>query len=82
MACGKPVIGADYLALRELIVNGKNGEKFRAGDGTSCANKIRKVLYNINTYKDMVNTAGKYSIEKSTDDLLGLYRRVLDNKNS
>ncbi len=28
MACGKPVIGADYLALSDLIKNGRNGEKF------------------------------------------------------
>ena len=28
MATGRPVVGADYLALSELIINGKNGEKF------------------------------------------------------
>jgi 1,2-diacylglycerol 3-alpha-glucosyltransferase len=82
MACGKPVIGADYLALRELIINGKNGEKFRAGDSMACANKIRKVLYNIDSYKEMVNTARRYSIERTTDDLLDLYKRVLNGKNS
>ncbi len=82
MACGKPVIGADYLALKELIKNGRNGEKFRPYDSTGCAKKIRKVLYNIDSYKEMVNTAKRYSIERTTDDLLGLYTRILNNESS
>ena len=78
MACGKPVIGADYLALSELIKNGKNGEKFRPGDAEACARKIRKVLYNIDSYKGMLDTAKRYSIEQTTDDLLNMYRRILN----
>ena len=77
MACGKPVIGADYLALRELIKNGRNGEKFIPEDSRDCASKIRKVIYNIDTYKEMTNTAKSYSIERTTDHLLGLYKRVI-----
>jgi 1,2-diacylglycerol 3-alpha-glucosyltransferase len=82
MGCGKPVIGANYLALKELIENGKNGEKFTPNDGNDCARKIKKVLYNINSYKYMVKTAERYSIEHSTDHLLELYRRVLNNEGS
>lgn len=78
MASGKPVIGADYLALKELIKNGKNGEKFAPGDSRGCANKIRKVLYNIDSYKGMVDTAKLYSVQKTTDDLLDVYRRTLN----
>ena len=78
MACGKPVIGADYLALSELIKNGKNGEKFRPGDANDCARKIRKVLYNIDSYKGMSDTAKRYSVERTTDDLLNMYRRILN----
>lgn len=79
MASGKPVIGADYLALKELIKNGKNGEKFKPGNSMDCSKKIRKVLYNIDTYKEMVDTAKKYSIERTTDDLLDLYKRVINH---
>jgi 1,2-diacylglycerol 3-alpha-glucosyltransferase len=82
MASGKPVVGADYLALKELIVNGKNGEKFRPNDGKACADKLEKVINNMSTYKEMVNTAKRYSIERTTDDLLALYRRVLNNASS
>jgi 1,2-diacylglycerol 3-alpha-glucosyltransferase len=82
MACGKPVVGADYLALKELIKNGDNGEKFKPLDGSDCAKKLRKVLYNIDSYKGMVPTAKRYSIESTTQDLLDLYRMVLNNESS
>ena len=77
MACGKPVIGADYLALKELIINGKNGEKFKPNDHYACARKIRKVIYNIGSYKDMLNTAKEYSIERTTDKLLDAYKKII-----
>lgn len=82
MASGKPVVGADYLALKELIQNGKNGEKFAPNDSKACARKIRKVLYNMDSYNGMINTAKRYSIERTTDDLLGLYKKILDNESS
>jgi len=80
LSTGKPVIGADYLALKELIKNGKNGEKFRPNDSKDCARKIRKVIYNIGTYKEMVSTAKRFSIENTTDDLLKLYRTILNRQ--
>jgi 1,2-diacylglycerol 3-alpha-glucosyltransferase len=78
MACGKPVIGADFLALKELIVNGKNGEKFSPNDQYDCARKIRKVINNTSSYKDMSSTARLYSLENTTDRLLEAYKRILD----
>ncbi len=79
MACGKPVVGADFLALKELIVPGSNGEKFRPNDHYDCARKIRKVINNTSSYKDMSSTAGLYSLENTTDRLLDAYKRILDN---
>ncbi|VVB76876.1 D-inositol-3-phosphate glycosyltransferase [uncultured archaeon] len=79
MAVGKPVVAADYLALRELIENGANGERFKAGDYTSCARKIEKVLNKCDAYrKEAVKTAGKFSVEKVTDELLKVYDSVVD----
>jgi 1,2-diacylglycerol 3-alpha-glucosyltransferase len=81
MATGKPVVGADYLALRELIRNNGNGEKFRPGDYISCAKKIEKVLNNSETYrKEAIETAKSFSIEKATDKLLEVYKPLLSNK--
>ena len=77
MALGKPVVGADYLALREIIQNGRNGERFAAGDDAGCARKIEKVLNNCGAYtKDAVSTARKFSVEKATDRLLKAYDSV------
>jgi 1,2-diacylglycerol 3-alpha-glucosyltransferase len=77
MACGKPVVGADYMALKNLIVNNYNGEKFAPGSSMECARKIKKVLSNYGEYAGMAGTAEKYSIEKTTDKLLNVYKEVI-----
>ena len=78
MAVGKPVVGADSMALSDIIKNGINGEKFAAGDYIRCAQKIEKVLNNSERYKSgTLNTASEFSIEKITDKLLDAYRLVL-----
>ncbi len=79
MACNKPVVGADYLALKELIKNGKNGEKFVPLDAKSCARKIDKVLNHIDSYKGMLGTAEQYSVSRTTDLLLDVYKRAVDD---
>ncbi|MDE1825482.1 MAG: glycosyltransferase [Candidatus Micrarchaeota archaeon] len=83
MASGKPVVGADYMALKELIKNGKNGEKFKSGDYRSCANKIERVLNNAAAYRQgAVETAKSFAVERATDRLLDVYRLLLDKKNN
>ncbi|MGC8538911.1 MAG: glycosyltransferase [Candidatus Micrarchaeia archaeon] len=78
MAVGKPVVGADHLALSELIVNGKNGEKFAPNNYIQCARKIEKVLNNAEAYKrEALKTAEKYSIENTTERLIDIYNLVL-----
>jgi 1,2-diacylglycerol 3-alpha-glucosyltransferase len=78
MACGKPVVGADYLALKEVIKNGKTGEKFKPGDYLSCARKIEKVLNSSEKYKrNAVALANEFSIPKATDKLLDVYNKAL-----
>ncbi len=79
MASGKPVVGADYLALKELIINGKNGEKFPPGDYLACSKKIEKALNNSDAYiTDAVRTAMRFSPSKVTDKLLEIYSSTLD----
>ncbi len=79
MACGKPVVGANYLALKEIIKTGQNGELFKPSNYRDCAKKIQKVLNNTKSYKYTVSTAKNYSIEKMTDKLLDVYKNVIDN---
>jgi 1,2-diacylglycerol 3-alpha-glucosyltransferase len=81
MAVGTPVVGADYMAIKEMIKSGKNGEKFTPGDYTSCARKIEKVLNNADHYKESaVETAREFSRERVTDKLLDVYNLVLSKK--
>jgi 1,2-diacylglycerol 3-alpha-glucosyltransferase len=81
MAVGRPVVGSDYMALKDLIVNGKNGEKFRPLDSASCARKIERVLNNRDAYRrHTVETARRYSIERMTDELLKTYEFMLSKR--
>ncbi len=81
MAMGKPVVGADYLAISELIKDGENGEKFRPGDYTECARKIEKVLNSVGQYKgNDIRTAAEFSKEKVADKLVDVYNLVLSKK--
>ncbi len=80
MAVGKPVVGSDDLALKDLIKSGKNGEKFRSLDHADCARKIERVLNNKDAYKtNAVNTARNYSTERVTDELLKTYEHLVSN---
>lgn len=81
MAVGKPVVGANYLALKDIIVNGKNGEKFKPDDHLDCARKIEKVLADSNSYKRYaINTARDYSTDRATDRLLKTYDSIAQNQ--
>ncbi len=74
MAVGKPVVGANFLALAELIENGRNGEKFKPGDYEACARKIEKVLNSTDNYrKYAVSTAKNYSVARVTSRLIRVY---------
>ncbi|MCL4371697.1 glycosyltransferase [Candidatus Marsarchaeota archaeon] len=78
MATGKPVVGADYLALKEIIKNGQNGEKFRPMDYSDCADKIEKVINNLGSYKECIATARSYSVQNVTEKLISTYRQVIE----
>ncbi|MEM3625856.1 MAG: glycosyltransferase [Candidatus Micrarchaeaceae archaeon] len=81
MAVGKPVVGANMLALKEIIKNGVNGEKFDPDNYLSCSRKINKVLNNLRSYKkNAIKTADSFSVEKSADKLLYVYNLILSSK--
>ncbi|MDE1855529.1 MAG: glycosyltransferase [Candidatus Micrarchaeota archaeon] len=81
MAMGKPVVGSDFMALKDLIQDGKNGEKFKPLDPSSCAQKIEKVLNNPDAYRrHAIDTAKNYSTERVTDELLKTYELLLSKR--
>ncbi len=81
MAMGKPVVGSDYMALHDLIKDGRNGERFKPSDARSCASKIEKVLNNSSAYtKHATETARQYSSRHVTDALLDTYKLLLEEQ--
>ncbi|MFH0922708.1 MAG: glycosyltransferase [Candidatus Micrarchaeota archaeon] len=82
MACGKPAVAADALALPEAVENGKNGFLFRPFSEAECAGKISAVLNaDKKTYARMARTsrkvAEKYSLFESTRKLVAVYEKLL-----
>jgi 1,2-diacylglycerol 3-alpha-glucosyltransferase len=82
MACGKPVVGADALAIPEAVKQGKNGFLFKPIDPLDCAQKIVEALSMPESRlaqfsKNARETALNYSVEKTTDRLLAVYEKVL-----
>lgn len=81
MATGKPVVGSDDLALKDLIKSGKNGEKFRSLDYVDCARKMERVLNSRDEYtKHAVDTARNYSTGRVTDELLKTYELLVSKQ--
>ena len=82
MACGKPAVAADALALPEAVHEGKNGFLFRPSSEAECAAKINDVLNaDEKTYAKMARNARKtaelYSIPVSTGKLIAVYEKLL-----
>mgnify|MGYP001626186081 FL=1 len=78
MALGKPVVGADYMALHELIIDHKNGLKFKPNDPLDCSRKLMEILKNTEVYKNnCIMTARKFSKGNVTKLLVDLYEKLL-----
>lgn len=77
MACGKPVAGANFLAIAEIVKNGVNGFLFNPDDPNDCA---RSAINTLERSKALASgcrsTAESYSIERCTDRLIALYEEV------
>jgi glycosyltransferase involved in cell wall biosynthesis len=79
MACGKPVVGADFLAIKEIVKDGYNGYLFNPDDPDDCAEKIVKTINEKPVMsKNARHTALEYSIEKCVDKLLKVYEKCMN----
>ena len=73
MASGKPVAAMNSHALGEVIEDGVNGYLFEDSPD-SCATALKKVVSSAETVrKNALDTAGKYSLEKCTGELIRIY---------
>lgn len=78
MACGKPVVGANYLAIKEIVKDGYNGYLFNPDDPDDCAEKIIKTIKEKSIMgKNARQTALEYSVDKCTNKLLKVYERMI-----
>lgn len=78
MAAGRKVVGANYLATKEIISDGVNGFLFNPDDPEDCAEKVIKAL---KADKGMTEAARKkaseYSVERCTDRLIRFYEEMM-----
>jgi 1,2-diacylglycerol 3-alpha-glucosyltransferase len=78
MASGKPVVGADYLALKEIIREDYNGYKFNPDDAEECAEKIIKALKKGKEMKENARkSAEEFSIENCANRMVKLYEKMV-----
>ena len=61
MACGRPMLLADAVALPELVVPGVNGYLFKPNDAVDAAHYMQKLADQPERWKDM----GRASLEKA-----------------
>lgn len=85
MACGKPVVGADALAIPEAIDEGYNGFVFEAGNPEDCAEKLLRVLKAPKSERKgwerhARRKAEEKSVQASVDLLLEAYEGELARK--
>lgn len=78
MASGKPVVGADYLALKEIIREDYNGYKFNPDDPEECAEKIIKALKKGKEMRENARkSAEEFSIENCATSMVKLYEKMI-----
>ena len=80
MACGKPVVGADSLAIPEFVSE-KNGGLFEPYNHEELSEKVVEILSNSKKYKsksmEALKTAEKFSIKKQTKKLERIYEKII-----
>jgi len=78
MACGKPVAGANYLAIRDFLKSGHNGFLFDPDSPDECASAVLSALKKKRALaRNARRTAERYSIPRCTTRLLKIYDEVL-----
>jgi glycosyltransferase involved in cell wall biosynthesis len=79
-ASGLPLVGADALAIPELIVDGHNGFLHRPGDAADLAEKIVRVLEDGDLRRRFgersLSVAREHAFDRTLDSFERLYESV------
>lgn len=77
MTCGLPVIGARYLAIPDIVNDGKNGYLFSPRNPKDCARATLATLaHRKRLSRKSRQSVIKYSVSNTVGQLLALYRRA------
>lgn len=80
MASGLPVIGADSMAVPELVKDGVNGYLFKAGDTKKISERMLKLIKSEKLREKMgaesLRLVKEHSIDITIRKLEGIYRRL------
>lgn len=84
-ACGVPVVASQLGAMAEIVATGRTGVLFRAGDPSDLAEKILWAFSHPNDLEAMSGRCreeflSKYTSEQNFDQLMKIYRTVMDQK--
>ncbi len=81
MACGLPLLGVNKLAMKDLILQGKNGLKSQVGDPPALAKNIIKLLEDETLRKKMALTSlalsKDFDVHKTVEKLETLYKSLI-----
>ncbi len=76
MACGTSVVGANSLAIPEIVSDGKNGRLFEPGKVEQLSEILRSYEPCEKMQTHALKTGQKFSVEKCTDRLEKFYRSL------
>jgi len=81
-ACGKPVVASRLGAMAEVVIDGRTGLHFRAGDPADLAEKVNWLIDHDGETRRMGREArsefeSRYSEERNYELLMRIYRRAI-----
>jgi glycosyltransferase involved in cell wall biosynthesis len=84
-ACSKPVVASDVESISDIVIHGKTGLLFSAGNVDDLESMISRVLTNPEEAEEMGHRARRFvedefSIDKVVDSLEALYEKVLEEQ--
>ena len=77
MACGTPVVGANSLAIPEIVSDGKNGYLFGPGNVEQLSEILRSYRPSNKMQTHALKTGQKFSVEKCAYKLEKFYKSLL-----
>ncbi len=78
MACARPVLAADAVALPELVSNGQNGYLFRPGDEADAACRMVQMADNKEQWQEMGRNSLERAQKHSLENIITKYEKFYE----